>query len=92
MERVNFYVDGFNLFYGLRRLKAVDADYQKFYWIDFVKLFENFIGDNQVLQKVYYFTAPPLCIHKSNRQRLLFKANELLVVGYIDGLAEQLLC
>jgi len=78
MERVNFYVDGFNFYYGLRRLKATDSDWQKFYWLDFVKLFQHFIGENQFLQKVCYFTAPPLKIGKSNRQSLLLKANILL--------------
>jgi len=78
MERVNFYVDGFNFYYGLRRLKASDRDWQKFYWLDFVKLFEHFIGENQVLQKVYYFTAPPFSVSKSNRQTFLFEANMLL--------------
>jgi uncharacterized LabA/DUF88 family protein len=78
MERVSFYVDGFNLFYGLRRLKKVDADWQKCYWIDFVKLFQQFTGTNQSLEKVYYFTAPPLDTEKNNRQRLLFSANSLI--------------
>ena len=78
MERVNFYVDGHNFYYGLRRLKAYDADWQRFYWLDFVKLFEHFIGENQVLQKVYYFTASPLSPGKSNRQTFLFEANLLL--------------
>ena len=84
MERVSFYVDGFNLFYGLRRLKKEDADWQKCYWIDFVKLFQNFIGENQVLQKVYYFTAPPFSVRKSNRQTQLFEANKLLNGGRIE--------
>jgi len=78
MERVNFYVDGYNFYYGLKRLKKNDTDWHKFYWLDFVKFFEHFIGDNQVLQKVFYFTSPPLKIEKSNRQELLFKANSIL--------------
>ena len=78
MERVNFYVDGFNFYYGLKRLKETDSDWKKFYWMDFVKLFEHFIGEKQVLQKVYYFTATPMSFKQANRQRLLFKANELI--------------
>jgi len=78
MERVNFYVDGYNFFHGLRRLKQTDADWQKFYWLDFVKFFQHFVGENQVLQKVYYFTAPPLLLEKSNRQSNLFEANKLI--------------
>jgi hypothetical protein len=80
MERVNFYVDGFNFYYGLKRMKATDPDRSWFYWIDFVQLFQHFTGENenQILQKIYYFTAPPLSINKANRQRILFKANELI--------------
>jgi uncharacterized LabA/DUF88 family protein len=78
MERVIFYVDGFNFYHGLKRLKQTDRDWQKFYWLDFVKFFNHFIGDNQVLQKVYYFTAPPLLLDKSNRQSKLLEANNLI--------------
>ena len=78
MERVNFYVDGFNFYHGLKRLRNTDSDWQKCYWLDFIKFFQYFIGENQILQKVYYFTAPPLQLDKSNRQSNLFEANKLL--------------
>ena len=78
MERVTVYVDGFNFYYGLRRMKAVDNDWQKFYWIDLVKFFDHFTGNNRILQKVVYFTTPPLNIQKRNRQGILFLANKLL--------------
>jgi len=84
MERVNFYVDGFNFYSGLKRLKKVDIDWQKFYWLDIVKFFQHFIGDNQVLQKVYYFTAPPLQLDKSDRQSKLFLANRALNESLFD--------
>ena len=78
MERVTVYVDGFNFYYGLRRMKAVDNDWQKFYWIDFVKFFDHFTGGNKILQKVVYFTTPPINIQKRNRQGMLLLANKLL--------------
>ena len=78
MERVTVYVDGFNLYYGLRRMRAVDADWQKFYWLDFVKFFEHFKDRSQILQKVVYFTTPPQNIQKSNRQAKLLDVNKLL--------------
>ena len=78
MERVSFFVDGFNFYHGLKRLKYADSDWQKFYWLDFVKFFQHFIGNNQILQKVYYFTAPPLKPDKSNRQSELLEANKAL--------------
>jgi len=78
MERVSVYIDGFNFYYGLKRKKAVDNDWKKFYWINFVKLFDHFNLNNQTLQKVYYFTTPPLNFQKSNRQGALLEANKLL--------------
>ena len=78
MERVNYYVDGYNFYYGLKGIKEKDSDWKKFYWLDFVKLFEHFIGDNQSLGKVLYFTAPPLRENKRMKQNMLFSANKLL--------------
>ena len=78
MERVTVYIDGFNFYYGLKRKIPTDSDWKQFYWIDFVQLFEHYNLANQKLQKVYYFTTPPLNIQKSNRQGKLFEANKLL--------------
>ena len=79
MKRINFYVDGYNFYYGLRSLKETDRTWKKFYWLDIVKLFEQFINNqSQQLQKVYYFSASPIAQDESNRQRILFKANELI--------------
>ena len=78
MERVSFYVDGFNFYHALKRLKHTDSDWYKFYWLDFVKFFQHFIGSNQVLQKVYYFTATPLQLDKIYRQSNLLEANKAL--------------
>ena len=78
MEKVIFFVDGFNFYHGLKKKIRTDSDWQKFYWIDFVKLFQQFVGANQFLEKVYYFTAPPPDADKFFRQRLLFKANSLI--------------
>jgi len=79
MERVSFYVDGFNFYYGLKDMRKIDADWQKFYWLNYVKFFSHFIGENQILQKVIYFAAPPpFDVHGGNRQSILFRANKLL--------------
>jgi len=78
MERVTVYVDGFNFYYGLKRMKTVDNDWKQFYWIDFVKFFDHFLSKNQALQKVIYFTTPPVNFQKSQRQALLLKANRLI--------------
>jgi len=78
MQRVSFFIDGFNFYHSLRSQRRTDSDYQRFYWLDFVKLFQQFIDTGQVLHKVYYFTAPPLDDDKSVRQGQLLEANKAL--------------
>ena len=78
MERVTFYVDGFNFYYGLRTEKRIDPEWKKAYWIDLVKLFSQFLGEKQTLEKVIYFTASPLSKDKSSRQSAFLNANKLL--------------
>ena len=77
-KRVTFYVDGFNFYYGLRRMKHVDLKWKKYYWINVVKLFEQFLGPNQELSKVVYFTASPHDPDKSSRQSAFLNANLIL--------------
>ena len=78
MQRVGFFIDGFNFYHSLKRLRRSDSDYQRFYWLDFVKFFQHFIDKGQVLHKVYYFTAPPLDDDKNIRQGMLLEANKAL--------------
>jgi len=85
MERVNVFVDGFNVYYALKNMKSIDRDWQRFYWLDYVKFFSNFIGDNQILQKVIYFAADPPPTDPPSignlgrlRQKLLFDANKAI--------------
>ena len=49
--RVIVYVDGFNLYYGIR-----ESGYRRYYWLDIQKLAENMLGQNQRLVAVRYFT------------------------------------
>jgi uncharacterized LabA/DUF88 family protein len=77
-ERVTFYVDGFNFYYGLRTKKRIDRKWQGAYWIDLIKLFSQFLSPNQILEKVIYFTASPLNQDKSNRQGAFLNANKLI--------------
>lgn len=76
--RTIFYVDGFNFYYGLKNQTRMDAKWRQCYWIDFVKLFSQFLDNNDTLVKVKYFTASPLSSGKNSRQSALFKANDLL--------------
>ena len=78
MNRVTFYIDGFNFYYGLSTAGKQDSIWKGFYWIDMVKLCSSFLGEGQELCKVIYFTASPLDIEKSSRQSSFLNANKLL--------------
>ena len=54
-QRVTFYIDGFNFYYGLRRTKRIEPQWADYYWIDMVKLCEGFISEGQQVEKVVYF-------------------------------------
>ena len=52
VQRVSVYIDGFNLYYGLKEAKL-----QRFYWLDMRRLSENLLLPAQRLVAVRYFTA-----------------------------------
>ena len=78
IRRVTFYVDGFNFYFGLKRARKIDKGWHHLYWTDMVKLFESFLGENQKLEKVIYFTASPLSPQKNSRQSAFLNANKLI--------------
>ena len=81
MSRVTVYIDGLNFNYGLRRMAANDHDWQKLFWLDFVKLFElltDTFYQRPILQKVVFFTSIPVKESKKKQQDALLKANRLL--------------
>ena len=51
-ERVVVYVDGFNLYFGMK-----DAGFDYCKWLNLVLLVENLLKPNQVLVQVKYFTS-----------------------------------
>jgi uncharacterized LabA/DUF88 family protein len=51
MDRVIAYIDGYNLYYGLR-----DRGWKRFYWLNLQKLAEQFLRSNEVLLETKYFT------------------------------------
>lgn len=77
-KRVIFYIDGFNFYYGLKRSRKANDQWAKCYWLDMVKLCKSFLGKNQELVKVIYFTASPLNPEKNSRQSAFLNANKLL--------------
>lgn len=51
-ERVIVYVDGFNLYFGMK-----EAGYENCKWLDIDNLVKNLLKPNQELQKIKYFTS-----------------------------------
>ena len=70
--RVVVYVDGFNLYFGLK-----SRGYKRYYWLDVSLMASHFLRPDQALVGVNYFTAditdPP---HKRRRQQTLLDALE----------------
>ena len=52
MLRVISYIDGFNLYFGLR-----DKDWRKYYWLDLVAMSKALLKPEQTLVHCHYFTA-----------------------------------
>ena len=52
MQRVMVYVDGFNLYFGLK-----DSGWRKYYWLDLPALATALLKPNQELVTTHYFTA-----------------------------------
>ncbi len=71
-QKVIVYVDGFNLYYGLKK----NMKWRRYYWLDVVKFFEMFMKPNQELVCVKYFSAKPDNLDKALRQNAFFQANK----------------
>ena len=52
MRRVMAYVDGFNLYFGLK-----DSDFKRYYWLDVAALAQSLLKPRQQLSATHYFTA-----------------------------------
>lgn len=74
-HQVAVYIDGFNLFYGMR-----SKGWKRYYWLDVYQLAQNLLRAGQQLSRVRYFTAPilrdPIDMDKDKRQ-----------TTYLDALA-----
>lgn len=59
MQRVAVYIDGFNLFYGLKskRRGRRGKRWPCYYWLDVRRMSENLLIESQKLVSVRYFTA-----------------------------------
>ena len=52
MERVIAYIDGFNLYYGLK-----SSGWRRYYWLNIQRLVQNLLKPNQRLILTKYFTS-----------------------------------
>jgi len=77
-KRVRFYIDGFNFYYGIKRSVNADPRWGNAYWINVVDLCNSFIGPDEILDRVIYFTASPLDSGQSSRQSAFLNANKVL--------------
>ena len=51
-ERIGFYIDGYNVYYGLRQ-----KGFRRYYWLDYRALANAFVHPHQILARVKYFTS-----------------------------------
>ena len=75
------YVDGFNLFYGMRT-----RGWKRYYWLDLQKLAENLLRPNQSLKTVRYFTAS-LIRGPADAEKWSSQQNYLEVLETLPGLS-----
>lgn len=74
MTRVIAYIDGFNLYFGLR-----DKGWRRFYWLNVKLLAQNLLKFNQQLVMTKYFTARVIgAPDKQKRQSTFIEALETL--------------
>jgi uncharacterized LabA/DUF88 family protein len=70
LERVIAYIDGFNLYFGLK-----NSGWRRYYWLDLQRLVRNLAKHHQEIEAVKYFTArisrPP---DKQRRQTTYIEA------------------
>lgn len=52
MQRVIAYIDGFNLYFGLR-----EKGWKRYYWLDLVRLVQSLLKPDQSYVRSHYFTA-----------------------------------
>ncbi len=76
-QRVAAYIDGFNLYYGLR-----SKGWRRYYWLDLRRLVERLLRPGQQLVAVHYFTTrvvpEPGNPDKARRQNTYLEALETL--------------
>lgn len=75
MQRVNAYIDGFNLYFGLKA-----ARFKRYYWLDLAAMAANLLKPDQRLCATHYFTTAI----RDNRRN---EADRLRQVDYLQALS-----
>lgn len=74
MQRVIAYIDGFNLYYGLK-----SQQWKRYYWLDIQKMTKQLLAPDQTLVKTKYFTTIVVSPKdKHNRQAVFLEALQTL--------------
>lgn len=74
MQRVSIYIDGFNLYFGLKSKK-----WQKYYWLDIYKVSKSLLKENQEISEIKYFSSKLSSpSEKAKRQHTYLEALETL--------------
>lgn len=94
VNRTVAYVDGFNLYFGLRR-----KGWRRYYWLDLAALARSLLKDYQSLQATHYFTARirlngnnQADMHRQNRYLEALEARSSLFVHYGHYLQKRRAC
>ena len=80
MSRVISYIDGFNLYFGLR-----DKAWRKYYWLDLVKLSQELLKPDQELHGVHCFTTR-IRDNRSNRPDMRRQNTYLEALATLPGI------
>jgi len=82
IDRVSFFIDGFNVYHALEDNKS----FHKFKWLDYSSLVKRYITSNKIISEVYYFTAyTEWSQDKMDRHRLLITALNMKGVKVVFG-------
>ena len=88
-ERIICYIDGFNLYFGLR-----EKGWKKYYWLDLKRLTEKLLKPRQSLEMVKYFTSnisagnesSPPWLQKKMKEKRKRQLTYLEALNTLDGM------
>ena len=81
MNKVIAYVDGFNLYFGLR-----DRGWRKYYWLDLETLSKRLLKRHQKLEAIHYFTSR-IRYHRNNQASVDRQAIYLDALNTLDSVS-----